>query len=83
MACGANQRFDQSKLVCNWEDNAIPCEASEDFFYLNERIGDEKADFLTAADIDKAKNARPEYKAAKARARRAKGRARARARARA
>lgn len=69
MGCGENQRFDQSKMVCNWADNAIPCEASEDFFYLNERIGDEKADFLTQSDIDKAKNARPDVRAARARAR--------------
>jgi len=63
MACGINQVFDQSKLACNYESDSIPCEASSDFFYLNDRIGDEKAPFLTDADIEKARNARPEYRA--------------------
>ena len=70
MACGLNQRFDQSKLACNHEGDSIPCDASPQFYYLNERIGDQNAEFLGPADIDKAKNARPEYasaaKAAKA-----------------
>ena len=66
MGCGLNQRFDQSKLTCNHEGDSIPCEVSAEFFYLNERIGDAKADFLGPADIDKAKNARPEYAAAAA-----------------
>ena len=58
--------FDQSKLSCVHEIDSIPCEASSDFFYLNERIGDETAKFLTDADIEKARNARPEYRAAAA-----------------
>ena len=66
MACGLNQRFDQSKLTCNHEDASIPCDVSEDFFYLNEKIGDKDATFLSAADMDKAKNARPEYRRARA-----------------
>lgn len=71
MACGENQIFDQSKFACKDESDAIPCEASSDFFYLNERIGDETADFLTDADIEKAQAARPEYRAAaRARAKR-------------
>lgn len=69
-------------------DDAIPCDASSDFFYLNERIGDESAKFLTDADIEKARNARPEYKArARRRAKKAKkakkAKAKAKARARA
>lgn len=63
MACGVKQVFDQSKLACVYETDAIPCEASSEFFYLNERIGDDKAEFLTSADIEKARNARPEYRA--------------------
>ena len=66
MACGAGQIFDQSKLTCKEEDDAIPCDASSDFFYLNDRIGDPKAAFLTDADIDKAAKARPKFRAAAA-----------------
>ncbi len=65
MACGLEQRFDQSKLSCNHIDDAIPCESSPQFFYLNERIGDPTAQFLGEQDIDKARNARPDYKAKK------------------
>ena len=70
MACGKDQIFDQSKFACKDESDAIPCEASSDFFYLNERIGDKTADFLTDADIEKAQAARPEYRAAAAAAKR-------------
>lgn len=66
LACGLEQRFDQSKLTCNHADAAIPCDASEDFFYLNEKIGDKDAVFLGPSDIDKAKNARPDVAAGRA-----------------
>jgi len=31
--------FDQSKMVCVYEDEAIPCSESKNFYHLNEQIG--------------------------------------------
>lgn len=63
MACGASQRFDQSKLKCVADADAIACKASPDFFYLNERIEGQSPAFLGPSDVDRAKNARPDYRA--------------------
>ena len=52
----------QSTFTCTHTDDAIPCEASPMFFDLNKRIGKDEP-FLTDADIDKARHARPEFRA--------------------
>lgn len=51
-----------SMFIFRHEDDAIPCEAAPMFFDLNERIGQADAPFLTPADIDRAKAARPDYR---------------------
>ena len=55
--------FDQSTFSCTHDDDAIPCEASPMFFNLNERLGKD-GPFLTDVDIERAKAARPEFRAA-------------------
>ncbi|KAH9426300.1 hypothetical protein DERP_010867 [Dermatophagoides pteronyssinus] len=59
--CGEGLVFDQSTYSCTRVDDAIPCDASEMFFNLNDRIGSD-GPFLTEADIERAKAARPEYR---------------------
>ena len=54
--------FDQSTFTCKHDDDAIPCEASPMFYNLNERIGSD-GPFLTDADVERAKAARPAYRA--------------------
>ncbi|KAH9397565.1 hypothetical protein TYRP_003885 [Tyrophagus putrescentiae] len=60
--CNEGSIFDQSTFTCTHTDDAIPCEASPMFFDLNKRIGKDEP-FLTDADIDKARHARPEFRA--------------------
>lgn len=61
--CGEKTVFDQSTFSCTHDDDAIPCEASPMFFNLNERLGKD-GPFLTDVDIERAKAARPEFRAA-------------------
>ena len=58
--CGEKTTFDQSDFTCKHDGQGIPCEASADFYGLNERIG-KKGPFLDQSDVDKAKKARPNY----------------------
>ena len=41
-------------MTCSHPDEAVPCASSADFFYLNERIGQEKALLHEDADVEKA-----------------------------
>ncbi|XP_050692952.1 U-scoloptoxin(01)-Cw1a-like isoform X2 [Eriocheir sinensis] len=37
--CGPGLVFDQEKLVCDYPENAIPCEAAESFYSVNNYFG--------------------------------------------
>ncbi|XP_054159773.1 uncharacterized protein LOC128957985 [Oppia nitens] len=63
MFCPKEQRFDQSKQKCVVSDDAIPCSASKEFFYLNDRIGTTNSAFLGPQERDMAAAARPDYRA--------------------
>ncbi len=41
-------------FTCDFAEEAVPCENAQDFFYLNERLGDPKALFHTENDIERA-----------------------------
>ena len=45
--------FNQFSMTCTTEMESIPCQSSKEFFYLNERIGKEKENLHTDADIEK------------------------------
>ncbi|XP_003744684.1 uncharacterized protein LOC100904139 [Galendromus occidentalis] len=49
--CGNLTVFDQLSQTCTFPNNAIPCGNAAEFFYLNERIGVEKAFFHADEDI--------------------------------
>ncbi|RWS31619.1 cuticular protein-like protein [Leptotrombidium deliense] len=49
--CGNQTVFNQFSMTCADEKEAIPCEMSRDFFYLNDRFGQEKEFFHTDADL--------------------------------
>ncbi|OQR72319.1 hypothetical protein BIW11_03790 [Tropilaelaps mercedesae] len=59
--CGNLTVFDQFSQTCTLLENAIPCGSATDFFYLNERIGQEDALFHNAAEMDKAGKLVPLY----------------------
>jgi hypothetical protein len=50
-ACGNQTVFNQFSLTCAHESEAIPCASSSEFFYLNERIGQEKQPIHTDEDV--------------------------------
>jgi hypothetical protein len=52
-ACGNQTVFNQFSLTCAHESESIPCASSADFFYLNERFGQEKQPIHTEADLEK------------------------------
>ncbi|XP_013775903.1 uncharacterized protein LOC106460713 [Limulus polyphemus] len=52
--CGNQTVFNQLTFTCAFPEEAVPCVYTPDFYYLNDRIGDEKAFFLTEADLAKA-----------------------------
>ncbi|XP_003746840.1 uncharacterized protein LOC100900463 [Galendromus occidentalis] len=51
--CGNQTVFDQLSMTCAFPDDAIPCENSVDFFYLNDNLGIEDAPLHTSQDIEK------------------------------
>jgi len=53
-ACGNQTVFNQFSMTCASPEEAIPCASSADFFYLNERIGQETAKLHEDADVEKA-----------------------------
>ncbi|XP_076308528.1 uncharacterized protein LOC143223941 [Tachypleus tridentatus] len=52
--CGNQTVFNQLTFTCAFPEEAVPCAYSPEFYYLNERIGDKNALFLTEADLAKA-----------------------------
>lgn len=46
--------FNQFSLTCADPSEAVPCASASEFFYLNERIGQEKALLHEDADVQKA-----------------------------
>jgi len=49
--CGNQTVFNQLTLTCAFEEEAVPCESSPQFFGLNERIGQPNVLFLEDNDI--------------------------------
>ncbi|XP_049522137.1 U-scoloptoxin(01)-Cw1a [Dermacentor silvarum] len=41
-ACGNQTVFNQASFTCAFLDEAIPCNSAKDFFYLNERLFQDK-----------------------------------------
>ncbi|CAN7938595.1 unnamed protein product [Ixodes hexagonus] len=62
--CGNQTVFNQLSLTCAFAEEAVPCNNAQDFFYVNDNIGVETAPFLTDADVQKAAQLIPGYKAA-------------------
>ncbi|XP_023214565.1 uncharacterized protein LOC111617518, partial [Centruroides sculpturatus] len=56
--CGNQTIFDQLTQTCAFPEDAVLCERAPEFFYLNERIGDPNALFLTDQDIVRAEAAK-------------------------
>lgn len=52
--CGNQTVFNQLSFTCAFPEEAIPCQSSADFFYLNSYIGVENAPFLSDDDIRRA-----------------------------
>ena len=52
-ACPNTTVFNQFSLTCADPSEAVPCASSPDFFYLNQRIGNEKALLHEDADVEK------------------------------
>ncbi|XP_067124227.1 U-scoloptoxin(01)-Cw1a-like [Centruroides vittatus] len=53
--CGNQTVFDQLSLTCSTQDEAVSCDRAKDFFYVNDKIGDPKALFLTEDDVLRAR----------------------------
>ncbi|XP_064485367.1 U-scoloptoxin(01)-Er1a-like [Ornithodoros turicata] len=52
--CGNQTVFNQLSFTCAFPDEAVPCQNAADFFYLNAKLGDPTAFFLTDDDIQRA-----------------------------
>lgn len=52
--CGNQTMFDQLSMTCSFPENAVSCKSAPDFYYLNERLGEEKALFHDDSDIQRA-----------------------------
>jgi hypothetical protein len=59
--CGNQTVFNQLTLTCSFEEEAIPCQSAPSFFYLNQRIGQEKVLFLEDNDIEQGYPLYPGY----------------------
>ncbi|KAH9361167.1 hypothetical protein HPB48_003029 [Haemaphysalis longicornis] len=62
--CGNQTVFSQFSLTCALPEDAIPCGSSADFFYLNDRIGQEKVNLHDDADLQRAIQIIPRYQQA-------------------
>uniref|UniRef100_T1J0R8 Chitin-binding type-2 domain-containing protein n=1 Tax=Strigamia maritima TaxID=126957 RepID=T1J0R8_STRMM len=49
--CGNQTVFDQSQLVCEYIDDAIPCGSTSDWLYLNDFFGNEEKQFYPRKGI--------------------------------
>lgn len=59
--CGNQTVFNQFSLTCSLPEDSIPCRSSQDFFYLNERIGQEKVGLHDDGDFQRAVPLIPRY----------------------
>ena len=50
--CGNQTVFNQFSQTCSHPDEAVPCEQSRDFYYLNERYGVEDENFHRDEDVN-------------------------------
>lgn len=41
-ACGNQTMFNQVSFTCAFSDEAVPCNSAKDFYYLNERLFQDK-----------------------------------------
>ncbi|KAH7981289.1 hypothetical protein HPB49_022901 [Dermacentor silvarum] len=62
--CGNQTVFNQFSLTCSLPEDAVPCGSSADFFYLNDRIGQEKVNLHDDADLQRAVQVIPRYQQA-------------------
>ncbi|XP_064467586.1 uncharacterized protein LOC135378461 [Ornithodoros turicata] len=62
--CGNQTVFNQFSLTCSLPEDSVPCRSSQDFFYLNERIGQEKVAIHDVGDIQRAVPLIPRYQQA-------------------
>ena len=53
-ACGNQTVFNQFSLTCDYEEDAVPCAQSSQFYYLNDLIGQEDAKLHSEQDIERA-----------------------------
>lgn len=52
--CGNQTVFNQLTLTCGDPNYVVPCEHAADFYYVNQKIGQENTFFLEDADVAKA-----------------------------
>ncbi|CAN8025064.1 unnamed protein product [Ixodes persulcatus] len=62
--CGNQTVFNQFSLTCALPEDAIPCRSSQDFFYLNDRLGQEKVNLHDESDLQRAVPLIPRYQQA-------------------
>ncbi|XP_050049801.2 uncharacterized protein [Dermacentor andersoni] len=62
--CGNQTVFNQFSLTCAFPEDAVPCRSSPDFFYLNDKIGQEKVFFHDDSDVARAIPLIPRYQQA-------------------
>ncbi|XP_065307358.1 U-scoloptoxin(01)-Cw1a-like [Dermacentor albipictus] len=66
-ACGNQTVFNQASFTCAFLDEAIPCNSAKDFYYLNQRLFQDKdTPILGDDDAQKAAEFYPAHAAAKA-----------------
>ncbi|CAN7939773.1 unnamed protein product, partial [Ixodes hexagonus] len=51
--CGNQTVFNQMSLTCAFPEDAVPCQSSADFFYLNGYLGVQNAPFLSDDDVQR------------------------------
>ncbi|KAG0433157.1 hypothetical protein HPB47_020187 [Ixodes persulcatus] len=59
--CGNQTVFNQFSLTCAFPEDAVACRSSPDFFYLNDRIGQEKVNLHDESDVQRALPLIPRY----------------------
>lgn len=59
--CGNQTVFNQFSMTCAFPEDAVPCRNAPDFYYLNDKLGQEKVFLHDDSDVQRALPLIPRY----------------------
>lgn len=62
--CGNQTMFNQFSMTCAFPEDAVPCRSAPDFYYLNDKLGQEKVFLHDDSDVQRALPLIPRYQQA-------------------